>query len=72
VLTERFVSNLAECREDCCPEHAYYLALEMACAALRFILNADGPDDAKGALADMSKILEVEIKFHGIENGTRH
>ena len=69
VLTERFLS---ECREDCGPEHAHHLALEMASAALRFILDADGPEDARGALVSIGKILEVEIKLHGIENGTRH
>ena len=69
VLTERFLS---ECREDCGPEHAHHLALEMASAALRFILDADGPEDARGALVSIGKILEVEIKLHGIEHGTRH
>jgi hypothetical protein len=69
VLTESFLSNLAECRKGCCPDHAHYLATEMASAALRFILDADGPEAARRSLVSIGMILEVEIKFHGIEDG---
>ena len=69
VLSKRFVNHLAKCREDCCPS---LLAREMASAALRFILDADGPEAARRSLVSIGKDLEVEIKFHGIENGTRH
>src|SRR5271165_4786958 len=71
-LTERFLSYLAKCRKDCSPEHAWLLVLEMACAALRFIRIADGPDTARDALVAIREIMEVETKFDGTENGTRH
>jgi hypothetical protein len=41
----------------------------MASAALGFILDADGPEAARRMLISIAMILEVEIKFHGIEDG---
>jgi hypothetical protein len=34
--------------------------------------NGHGPEDARGALAAIGKILEVGIRLYGIEDGTRH
>jgi hypothetical protein len=72
VQNARFVNYLAKCRGDCSPFHANLLAFVVAHSALQSILDADGPEMARGALKGCGDLLEDAIKLHGVENGTRH
>jgi hypothetical protein len=50
VKNASFLNYLPKCRGDCSPFHANLLAFVIAHSALQSILDADGPEMARGAL----------------------
>jgi hypothetical protein len=71
-LTGWLLDCIARCNEECGGSCGELIAFVMANAAISFIRDAAGLEDARSAVDGLRDILEGGIGSDGVESETRH